>query len=209
MKRKQGDKADRTRARVKKWQARFLAALAKAPSVSHAAKAAGVHRSTCYAVRDSDPQFAKAWEQSLETAVDALVVAAFQRALRGSDTLLTFLLRCHRPATYNISHAENVGEKANDKNFAVNILYQLGNTPLAQLLDFPNAETDSPKVGREKQRRLLGETAQKPPSRETTPARDRIGRVCSRKKISDAPPPKVVHPALTGRIRPEWKGNGK
>ena len=45
---KQGDKADRTRTRVRKWQAPFLAALAKAPSVSHAAKAAGIHRSTAY-----------------------------------------------------------------------------------------------------------------------------------------------------------------
>src|SRR5437762_12126135 len=147
LQRKRGDKADRTRARVKtrvkKWQARFLGALAKAPSVSHAAMAAGVHRSTCYAVRDSDPQFAKAWEQSLETAVDTLVVAAFRRAIRGSDTLLTFLLRCHRPATYNISHAENVGEKADDKNLAVNILCQTGN----------KTRSEERRVGKEQKRR--------------------------------------------------------
>jgi hypothetical protein len=184
---KQGDKADRTRARVKKWQARFLAALAKAPSVSHAAKAPGVHRSTCYAVRDSDPHFAKAWEQSLETAVDGLVVAAFRRALGGSDTLLTFLLRCHRPATYNISHAENVSEQPDDKSFSVNILYQTEKKHLKDLLDFP-LETDSPEVARQKQARLMG----------NTPA-----------TAEEAPPPKVVPKHLTGRIRPEWKGNGK
>lgn len=157
LERKQGDKADRTRARVKtrvkKWQARFLAALAKAPSVSHAAKAAGVHRSTCYAVRDSDPQFANAWEQSLETAVDTLVVAAFRRAIRRSDTLLTFLLRCHRPATYNISHAEiaikNVGEKTDEKKPLV-IYYNNGNQPLAELLNFPIHES------------MLGQTAEAP-----------------------------------------------
>jgi hypothetical protein len=27
--------------------------------------------------------------------------------------------------------------------------------------------------------------------------------------ISDAPSPSVVNPALTGRLRPDWKGNGK
>jgi hypothetical protein len=73
-------------------------------------------------------------------------------------------------------------------------MYSLGNHTLAELTDFPNAETDSPKVVNEKQRRLLGQTTEKAPVRE---------------KISDPPPPKVVNPALTGRIRPEWKGNGK
>ena len=170
---KQGDKADRTRARVKKWQARFLAALAKAPSVSHAAKAPGVHRSTCYAVRDSDPHFAKAWEQSLETAVDGLVVAAFRRALRGSDTLLTFLLRCHRPATYNISHAENVSEQPDDKSFSVNILYQTEKKHLKDLLDFP-LETDSPEVAQQKQARLMDQASPAP------------------SPVAEVPPPKVV-----------------
>jgi len=36
------------------------------------------------------------------------------------------------------------------------IYYQTGNKTLAQLLDFPNAETDTPEVANEKQRRLLG-----------------------------------------------------
>ena len=40
---------------------------------------------------------------ALDMSVDNLVVAAFKRALKNSDTLLTFLLRCHRPAVYNIS----------------------------------------------------------------------------------------------------------
>ena len=96
----------------------------------------------------------------------------------GSDTLLTFLLRCHRPATYNISHAEiaikNVGEQADDKKLSLNVDHN-NDQQLSRLLDFPNAETDSPKVAAEKQRRLLGET-EKAPAPET---------------ISDAPPPKI------------------
>jgi len=43
-------------------------------------------------------------------------------------------------------------------------------------------------------RRLLGQTAVEASEDET---------------ISHAPPPKVINKALTGRIRPEWKGNGK
>ena len=180
LQRKQGDKADRTRARVKKWQARFLAALAKAPSVSHAAKAAGVHRSTCYAVRDSDPQFAKAWEQSLETAVDALVVAAFRRALRGSDTLLTFLLRCHRPATYNISHAENVGEKP-DENFGCRIFYDTGGQKLEELLTFPIDPS---------MKQVEGKTP------------NTVADQALPEATAEEAPPKVVPKHLTGRIHP-------
>jgi hypothetical protein len=66
---------------------------------------------------------------------------------------------------------------------------------------------DSPEVAREKQRRLLGQTTEK------TPAPEKISDSDSdfppEEKISDAPPPKVVNPALTGRIPAKWKGNGK
>ena len=87
-------------------------------------------------------------------------MAAFRRARKSSDTLLTFLLRCHRPETYNISHAENVSEKAYDKNFAVNILYQTGEKTMQELLDFPTMY-DPPEVAAEKQRRLLEMTPAK------------------------------------------------
>jgi hypothetical protein len=36
-----------------------------------------------------------------------------------------------------------------------------------------------------------------------------IAQLEDEETISDAPLPKVINPALTGRIRPEWKGNGK
>ena len=79
---------------------------------------------------------------------------------------------------------EQIGEKADDKSVGVQIYYQTGNKTLAQLLDFPNLETDSPKVARQKQARLMGQ-----PSPAPLP-----------EKISDAPPPKVVPKAFTGRI---------
>jgi hypothetical protein len=68
--------------------------------------------------------FAEAWDESLEMAVDNLVVAAFRRALRKSDTLTTFLLRCHRPAIYNISsRIEEVGDAKQKKNVGLVVYY--------------------------------------------------------------------------------------
>jgi hypothetical protein len=155
--------------------------------------------------RDSDPQFAKAWEEALEMSVDRLVMAAFQRALKSSDTLLTFLLRAHRGAIYNISsRVEQIGEPADDKKVSLRIYYNNGDQPLSTLLDFPVHPSmavgyDAWKKAEEKQR--LAEE-----SEATEKAAEEIE---DEEKISDAPPSKVVNKALTGRIRPEWKGNGK
>ena len=106
-------------------------------------------------------------------SVDGLVVAAFQRALKSSDTLLTFLLRCHRPATYNISsHAEQANEKEEPKKVGLTVLYQTGNKSLAQLLDFPidssmagtpGFHVDSPEQIATKQARLSGTAGEPAP----------------------------------------------
>jgi hypothetical protein len=63
------------------------------------------------------------------------------------------------------------------------------------------------KVARGKQ---LGQTTAKAPAQPEQETISDEDSYISEEKIADAPPPKiVVHPALTGRIRPEWKGNGK
>ena len=100
-----------------------------------------------------------------------------------------WLLRVLAKRGYTEVRVEQVGEKADDKR-GLTILYQTGNQPLAELLNFPvhSSMYDSPEVAREKQRRLLGETAKAP-----------------EETISDAPPPKVVPKAFTGRIRPAWR----
>jgi hypothetical protein len=89
---RQGDKTDRTRARVKK--TRFLNTFGQSAECFPRRQSYGRSPLHCYEWRDSDPQFAEAWEQALDASVDNLVVAAFKRALKSSDTLLTFLLRC-------------------------------------------------------------------------------------------------------------------
>ena len=104
-------------------------------------------------------------------------------------------------ARVTVERVEPSEEKDERKNLT--ILYQTGNQSLEELLSFPihssmsKQEHDSPEVGREKQRRLLGETAQKRQRKRPHP------------QETESPPPKVIHPALTGRLRPEWKGNGK
>jgi hypothetical protein len=100
------------------WEPLFLAALAKAPNVSAAARAAKIDRTTAYSARGRNPDFAAKRDEALEAAIDDLVGEAYRRARRGtkrpvfyagkpcgfvreySDTLAIFLLKCHRPSVY-------------------------------------------------------------------------------------------------------------
>jgi hypothetical protein len=82
------------------WHARFIEALRDTGAVRYAAEAAGVPRSTAYRHRAADEEFASAWADALEDACDELEVEARRRAKAGSDGLLQFLLRAHRPGTY-------------------------------------------------------------------------------------------------------------
>ncbi|MBN2140393.1 MAG: hypothetical protein PHV85_05105 [Desulfovibrionaceae bacterium] len=108
--------------RVKFTQAgrdRFLAVLRETANVSAAARAAGISRSRAYQVKDSDPEFAAAWVEALDEALDALEAEALRRAAKGvetpvfyqgrecgsvtrySDALTMFMLRAHRPEKYS------------------------------------------------------------------------------------------------------------
>ena len=90
-----------TRRRIAAWQARFLESLRETPNVSVACKSAGRSRMQAYRARGEDPQFAADWKATLDASVDELEARAFQIALEGRDSnLLQFLLRAHRPETY-------------------------------------------------------------------------------------------------------------
>src|SRR5450631_3101560 len=82
------------------WHARFVEALRDTGAVRYACEAAGVPRSTAYRHRAADSEFASAWSGALEDACDELEVEARRRAIAGSDGLLQFLLRAHRPGVY-------------------------------------------------------------------------------------------------------------
>jgi hypothetical protein len=83
-----------------RWQVRFLDALRDTGAVRYACEAAGVGRSTVYRERQRDETFAVAWSEALDDACDELEAEARRRAREGSDGLLMFLLKAHRPALY-------------------------------------------------------------------------------------------------------------
>ena len=96
----------------------FLQTLRDTANVSAAARAANVNRRTVYVWRDETPEFAADWDEALEEATDTLEAEARRRALKGvakpvfykgeacgtvqeySDTLMTLLLKAHRPEKY-------------------------------------------------------------------------------------------------------------
>ena len=93
----------------------FLAALQDGRSVTGAAKAAGINRTLLYRWRSDMPEFAAAWDETVETALDLIEEEAWQRARHGvqkpvfyrgqqigtittwNDKLLMFLLQRRRP----------------------------------------------------------------------------------------------------------------
>lgn len=86
------------------WRPAFLQALRNSGNVRAACQAAGIDRKTAYQHRDKYPDFAAAWQDALDEAIDALEAVARKRALETSDTLMIFLLKAHRPALYRETH---------------------------------------------------------------------------------------------------------
>lgn len=104
------------------WQERFLNALKKSANVYRSCLEAGVTRKTAYAHKKQDEEFALAWDEAIEDAVDTLEDEAWRRAYSGverrvghyyqgtrvgedviteySDQLMTTLLRAHRPRKF-------------------------------------------------------------------------------------------------------------
>lgn len=126
---------DRTRQRARDV---FLVELAARGNVSAASAVAGMSRVWFYAERESDADFAAAWDAALETAIDAMELEARRRAVEGvekpivgrigkdqdgvivyvreySDSLMTLLLKAHRPDKYrerqDIHHSGELGIK--------------------------------------------------------------------------------------------------
>jgi hypothetical protein len=90
----------RARTRTGKWQPLFLRALAKTPSVTFSARAAGVARRTVYAHREQNPEFREKWDDALNQSLDILEHKVYQRALKDDAQLAMFMLKAHRPSVY-------------------------------------------------------------------------------------------------------------
>jgi hypothetical protein len=109
---------------AKKWRDVFLARLMESPNVSAACRRARISRQAAYQERESDPEFAAAWDKAKESGLDSLEDKAVQRAEKESDTLMIFLLKAHRPRVYNVPQRQEhsgPGGGAIETNAAVNI----------------------------------------------------------------------------------------
>lgn len=110
---------------AKTWQEIFLKELRDCGNVSAACAKAHVERSTVYKEKKHDDTFAEQWKNALDDAMDSLEAEAWRRARDGvprlifykgalvtddkdnpiiqrdySDTLMTLLLKAHRPDKY-------------------------------------------------------------------------------------------------------------
>jgi hypothetical protein len=102
-------------------QRTFIEVLADTGNVTRAARAVGMSRDRCYALRRSPgaENFDRAWDAALAAASRQLIDVAFERAIDGveepvfskegqriacrtryNDRLLMFLMRAHAPAVY-------------------------------------------------------------------------------------------------------------
>lgn len=99
-------------------KAQFVAALAAGATVLLAAQEARINKTTAYRWRESDAEFAAAWDEALEEGTDWLEQEAIRRGRDGvrkpiyqsgklvghvqeySDTLLIFMLKARRPEVY-------------------------------------------------------------------------------------------------------------
>lgn len=82
-------------------RSKFLAALRLGHPVTKACELASWGRRTAYDARDSDREFADAWDDAIEASVDELEVEVRKRALdpeyKWSHLMLMFLLKKFRP----------------------------------------------------------------------------------------------------------------
>lgn len=100
------------------WKPIFLAALRQVPIIRHACEAASIERTTAWRARQTDEDFADAWDHAIEEGIDRAEQEAFRRAVAGweqgvwhqgalvgtetrySDQLLTLMLKGRRKSVY-------------------------------------------------------------------------------------------------------------
>lgn len=91
--------ANRTKRTAKRVDA-ILDALRAGDAIGTACARAGIGRTTLHEWRHGDPELDAAVEDAIEYGTDVLEDVARDRAVRGSDTLLIFLLKSRRPDKY-------------------------------------------------------------------------------------------------------------
>jgi len=101
--------------RTYKRRKRFLDELAMGSSISRAAAAADGTPRNFKNWRDSDPEFAKDWDEAVEEGTDFIEDVATERAMKKSDPLMLAILKARRPDKYD----RNAGKSSLEVNINV------------------------------------------------------------------------------------------
>jgi hypothetical protein len=110
------------------WVGRFLKALSEMPVVHRALRMANIGKTEVYRRRKKYPEFAKRWDDAIETGIAVYEERAFERTAV-SDTMNIFMLKCWKPDRYRetvhhgfdnemeitIKHTVSNGAKHRDK----------------------------------------------------------------------------------------------
>jgi len=86
---------------------KFLDELAAGSSISMAARAADGTTRNFKNWRDTDPEFAKDWDDAIEEGTDFIEDVATERAMRKSDPLMLAILKARRPDKYDRNSGKN------------------------------------------------------------------------------------------------------
>lgn len=108
------------------WQPAFLAMLRNSGNVRLSCAEAGISRTVAYDARDADPDFAKAWEDALQDALDLIEARARVMALEGNERMIELLLKAHRPEIYRDRVQQDI--TLNIRRKAETLAQQLGMT---------------------------------------------------------------------------------
>lgn len=109
-------RTNRTHKGRRDWKPAFLKALAEHGTVTLAAAAADIARSTAYLERQRDEDFALAWADVEHTVTEQLEKKALDLALDGDTRMIEFLLKARKPTAYRESRfqIEHSGKVAHD-----------------------------------------------------------------------------------------------
>lgn len=94
--------------RRERWKDLFIEGFRESGIISHALMYAGVDRKVLRAALERDKEFLEEFHDAKADAIDSLETEAVRRAKDGSDQLLMFLLKSHRPEVYRENHKVEV-----------------------------------------------------------------------------------------------------
>jgi hypothetical protein len=94
--------------RTKDARETFLQALGQCGNVTGSCEALSISRTQVYYWRNTDPEFARQWDEAVALGGEALEDECRRRAMAGSDALMVFMLRALKPEKYREKAAVDV-----------------------------------------------------------------------------------------------------